>query len=258
MSTSLDDKITAFVDALQAPISPDAPTGDDITYDDDFRTLKNTVDGLSDASTDLDLELLAEKSLELLTTKSKDLRVAGYFVVGQTQVHGTTGMAASLAGLRALLQSYWPDLYPPERRAAARTNALQFVADHLSAWIKRHTFTLEEMDAVATALEEGTRVQEMAMEKMGEHAPALSGFLSELDRAARRLDQRASEQAPPPPSDDADAPDPDAEAPHEPAASNEAPPSSAADDAPPPPPTTGNGLPAERLSSPPRKRPQRQ
>jgi type VI secretion system protein VasJ len=247
MSTALDDQITQFVDALEAPIADDTPTGTDVTYDDDFRDLKDTVDALSGAAQDVDLKGLADKSLDLLTTKSKDLRVAGYFVVGQTRVNGMTGMAASLAGLRALLEAHWAALYPPERRAAARKHALQFVADHLGPWIKRHTFTLEDQAAVTAALEHGQAIQELAMEQLGEHAPALSGFLNELDRAARRLEQRAKEQAPPEPAANEDTADasqePDAgDAPAAPQAPESAP--RAGDGAPrptPPPPSTANG-----------------
>jgi type VI secretion system protein VasJ len=105
------------------------------------------------------------------------------------------GVAIGLAGLNALLDAHWENMYPPARRARARSNALQFVADHLSPWIKRQTFTTSDAEAVRQAITHGRAVQSLVMDRLGDQAPALSGFLNEFERVDRRLTQRLESQA---------------------------------------------------------------
>lgn len=192
---SLEDQIREIEELIQAPISDDAPAGSDVTYDDSYQALKNIVDDLSTASGDVDVELLASKSLDVLTQMSKDVRVASYFVVGKTHTQGVDGAAIGLAGLHALLDTHWEEMYPPARRARARSNALQFVADHLSPWVKRQSFKISDAEAVERAISHGKAVQTLAMERLGDQAPALSGLLSEFERIDRRLAQRLESQA---------------------------------------------------------------
>lgn len=194
-TSSLEDQIQEIDRLIRAPISDDAPAGTDITYDDSYQALKNIVDDLSTASGDVDMELLAGNSLEALTEQSKDVRVASYFVIGKTHTQGVNGAAIGLAGLDALLDEHWEGMYPSARRARARSNALQFVADHLSPWIKRQSFKISDVEAIRLAISHGKAVQTLAMERLGDQAPALSGFLSEFERVDRRLTQRLEAQA---------------------------------------------------------------
>ncbi len=205
MPDSLEQSIQELRTALTAPISTDAPVGADITYNDDFRALKNEVDGLQTATGAVDFDWIAETSLEILQTTSKDLRVAAYLVVGQTQSRGMEGLAASLAGLRGLLDAFWEEMHPPARRTAARRNALQFVADYLGPWVKAHSFEEAEAPAVKAALEAGSALHAQALDRLGDDAPAWSGLLHTLEGAASRLEERAADQADASPSDGSEA-----------------------------------------------------
>ena len=57
------------------PVTAEQPTGDDPGYDDDFQLMREEVNKLSGANTDLICQL-AEK---LLTTVTQDIRVASYY-----------------------------------------------------------------------------------------------------------------------------------------------------------------------------------
>lgn len=195
MADSLQEKIDSISSALTAPISEENPVGEDITYDDDFRALKNAVDALNTATDAVDFDWIAAKSLDVLEESSKDLRVAAYLVVGQTQAHGLPGLAASLTGVRGLIDSFWEEMHPPARRAAARKHALQFVSDYLRPWVKKQTFELPDRRAIDVARESGAAIQQVALDRLGEHAPAWSGLLHELDAAASRLEERAAREA---------------------------------------------------------------
>jgi len=197
MADSLQDKIDAISAALTTPISDAQPVGDDITYDDDFRALKDAVDALNTATDGVDFDWIAAKSREVLETTSKDLRVAAYLVVGETRAHGAPGLAASLTGLQHLIDAYWEEMHPPARRVAARKHALQFVADYLRPWVEKQSFDLPDRPSVDAAREAGSTIQAFALDRLGEHAPAWSGFLHKLDAAATRLEQRAVTETPP-------------------------------------------------------------
>lgn len=196
MSDALSDQITTLVDQITAPIREDAPCGDDATYDDDFQDVKNAVDELSTASDDFDFDVIASKSLNLLTTTTKDLRVGVYFVLGKTQVQGIEGLAVGLAGLRALMETFWDDMHPAKRRAAARRNALQFVADRLTPWMERQSFGLTDTEALHRARSDLKAIQAFSTEALGENAPALSGLAAAFDRIVTRLEKRAETQSP--------------------------------------------------------------
>lgn len=197
MADSLQDKIDAISAALTIPISDAQPVGDDITYDDNFRALKDAVDALNTATDEVDFDWIAAKSREVLETTSKDLRVAAYLVVGETRAHGAPGLAASLTGLHHLIDAYWDEMHPPARRVAARKNALQFVADYLRPWVEKQSFDLPDRPSVDAAREAGSTIQAFALDRLGEHAPAWSGFLHKLDAVATRLEQRAVMETPP-------------------------------------------------------------
>jgi type VI secretion system protein VasJ len=94
-------------------------------------------------------------------------------------------------------------MHPPARRVAARKHALQFVADYLRPWVEKQSFDLPDRPSVDAAREAGSTIQAFALDRLGEHAPAWSGFLHKLDAVATRLEQRAAtETAPDEDSDD--------------------------------------------------------
>lgn len=196
MSDALSDAIRTLVDHLTTPIREDAPCGDDVTYDDDFLEVKNAVDELGTAADDFDFDVIATKSLELLTSKSKDLRVGVYLVLGRAHVDGLDGMAVGLAGLRAMMQAFWESMHPPQRRAAARRNALQFVADRLTPWFERQDVGLSDLDAIRRAQTELEAIQLFCAEALGDQAPSLSGLRSTFERTITRLEKRAEAAAP--------------------------------------------------------------
>ncbi|MEA9393106.1 type VI secretion system protein TssA [Acerihabitans sp. TG2] len=115
------------------PISPVAPTGEDPGYDDDFQCMREQVNKLSGADTDL-VSQLAEK---LLTTTTKDIRVATYYIWARLQRDGEAGLADGLELLAGLLQYFGDKLHPQRnrsRKAALEWLAGQRVLDSLSLY----------------------------------------------------------------------------------------------------------------------------
>jgi type VI secretion system protein VasJ len=104
-----------------APVSPDFPVGDDPGYDDDFLQMREEVNKLSGADTALVCEL-AEK---LLTSVSKDVRIATYYIWARLHRDGEVGLAEGLTLLAGLMQRFGDALHP--LRANSRKAALEWL-----------------------------------------------------------------------------------------------------------------------------------
>jgi type VI secretion system protein VasJ len=115
------------------PVSDTSPTGEDPGYDDDFQRIREEFNKLSGIDTGL-ICTLAEK---LLTTTTKDIRVATYYCWARLHQDGEAGLAEGLELLAGLLQRYGTQLHPQRERS--RKPALEWLAgsrvlDSLSLW----------------------------------------------------------------------------------------------------------------------------
>lgn len=130
------------------PVSDNNPTGNDPGYDDDFQQMREEVNKLSGANTDL-ICALAEK---LLTTTCKDIRVATYYAWARLHRDGESGLADGLELLAGLMQSFGSQLHP--QRGRSRKAALEWLGssrmlDSLSLYPE---VTKTEAERIAGAL----------------------------------------------------------------------------------------------------------
>lgn len=113
------------------PVAADSPTGNDPGYNDDFQLMREEVNKLSGADTDLICQL-AEK---LLTTVTRDIRVASYYAWARLHRDGEAGLADGLELLAGLMQRFGLHLHPQRersRKAALDWLASQRMLDSLS------------------------------------------------------------------------------------------------------------------------------
>ena len=104
------------------PLSDSSPAGEEPGYDDDFQQMREEVNKLSGADTEL-ICRLAEK---LLTTTAKDIRVATYYCWAKLHREGEQGLAEGLELLAGLLERFGPQLHP--QRDRSRKAALEWLA----------------------------------------------------------------------------------------------------------------------------------
>ena len=104
------------------PIAGDLPTGENPCYHDDFQQMREEVNKLSGANTEL-ICTLAEK---LLTTTAKDIRVATYYCWAKLHREGEGGLSDSLELLAGLLERFGDQLHP--QRDSSRKAALEWLA----------------------------------------------------------------------------------------------------------------------------------
>jgi type VI secretion system protein VasJ len=165
---------------LRKPIREDAPAGDDVLYEENFQQLKTEINKISSAAGEADYEKIVELARTVLIEQSKDLRAAGYLVVGEARTNGIEGVAEAARALHLLIDEYWEDLYPDPSRMRSRGNALQFVGDRLPDWMDATSFEAPDREALVCISDALDDIQAFSMDEMGEHAPSLSGLLNDL------------------------------------------------------------------------------
>ncbi len=180
-TTKADEDLSPFLRDVRSPISDEAPAGESILYDEDFRALKTQIDAIGSASGAVDYEKIVALGRTILTEKSKDLRAAGYLVLGEARHRGAEGATEAFRALRLLIDEYWEDLYPEPSRMRGRGNALQFVGDRLPEWLDGTSFEEEDRGHLVSILDELKSIQDFALQEMGEHAPSLSKLKTDLE-----------------------------------------------------------------------------
>ncbi|PHM64085.1 ImpA-like protein [Xenorhabdus stockiae] len=113
----LAQKQIAIWEKWLIPITAEQPVGSDPGYDDDFERMREEVNKLSGADT----ELICQLAEKLLTTVCKDVRVATYYLWARLHREGEEGFADGLALLAGLLMKFGDSLLPsrPNSRKAA-------------------------------------------------------------------------------------------------------------------------------------------
>ncbi|MDF7669689.1 type VI secretion system protein TssA [Orbaceae bacterium ESL0721] len=105
------------------PISPEKPTGEDLTYQDIFQEIKEEITKLSG----IDYQLISSQSENILKQSSKDIRVVTYYCLARLQNDGAEGFADGLELLAGLLDTFGTTLYPS--RQNIRKNALEWLTN---------------------------------------------------------------------------------------------------------------------------------
>jgi type VI secretion system protein ImpA len=117
MSAELMERVAELLE----PIPGDAPTGRDMRYEQEYRSILEARRD-EDARTPRGVWVREVKQADwgqverlcmgLLRDKSKDLRVAGWLGEAWVQRHGYAGLAPALALIAGLCERYWEALHP--------------------------------------------------------------------------------------------------------------------------------------------------
>jgi type VI secretion system protein ImpA len=98
-------------DELLAPISTSKPGGDDLSDDEQFILLNQSASG-SSFGKEVDWMSVEDTAASLLTTKSKDLRIAVLYTEALVHRLGFGGLSQGLGLLHGLLDKYWDTVHP--------------------------------------------------------------------------------------------------------------------------------------------------
>lgn len=137
------------LEAYLAPISEDAPTGEDMAFSTEFDLIQEArrEDDPTLEQGDWVVELKTadwHKVLELtgniLQQRSKDLRVAGWWCEGSAKLQGLAGLAQGLNLVAALCSRYWDTLHPqaqePDNDMEERVGNLTWLLSSAGQWLR--------------------------------------------------------------------------------------------------------------------------
>lgn len=190
------DEIKEYAAELAKPISADAPSGRDASFEPAFETIKGELDKLSSVTGGIvDWQVVARGASELTKGTTKDVRVLVWLVVARLQVDGPKGLAAALAACREVCSQHWDTLFPPLKRARARGNQFEWLFEQLDKHIPETKLGSGDKEPLELAADLCKELDSLVSEKLGDHYTA-------VPRTATVLRQRASEvaaPAPPPP-----------------------------------------------------------
>jgi type VI secretion system protein ImpA len=103
------------VEDLIAPLSPEKPCGEDLSYDHTLQELETMIQGKPETqfseAEEANWREIRERCLELFA-RTKDLRVAIDLTLAWLQEQGFPGLASGLRLVHGLLGQYWEPLYP--------------------------------------------------------------------------------------------------------------------------------------------------
>jgi type VI secretion system protein VasJ len=100
---------------------PNSSCGEDPRYHDDFSVIRQEMEKLQGN----DYGRVQEMGRHLLSTHTKDLRVAGYLMLASVHLAGIAGVQEAATAYRLILEGFWADCHP--LKAGARNAALAWL-----------------------------------------------------------------------------------------------------------------------------------
>lgn len=131
------ERLNQIVELCQAPISDASPVGDPVRYEEDFEELQGEMDKIGSLTGENpNWRRVVELSTEITRSKSKDLLVLTYLVLGLFETERYAGLAAGFAGYTAFIKAHWERCYPKIKPPHGRYNAIQYLADKIEPLVE--------------------------------------------------------------------------------------------------------------------------
>jgi len=114
------------------------PEGEDPRYSDSFVIIKQEIDKLADT----DYQLVIDEAISILTNEAKDLRVAGYLILGLVYLEGVKGLIIGLRVYVQLLENYFDSSFP--KKINAKVTAIAWLNNNkLLFYLESKEYDLE-------------------------------------------------------------------------------------------------------------------
>ncbi|MGD8860664.1 MAG: type VI secretion system protein TssA [Myxococcales bacterium] len=186
------DEVRQRVAPWVAPLSGDSPAGQDARYHPDHEEVRAEVAKLESPGADpVDWAKVSRTGTGLLQRETKDLVIAAYTAYALFEQEGLAGLAAGLELVHGLAEGFWAEMFPAQKRARARGNALGWLVER--AAYRLENLPASETDAATLSLiaEQTERLAQLAQERLEGHAPAIGPLRDALQRARASLPEGA-------------------------------------------------------------------
>lgn len=181
----ISEDMKIAIDTLLQPISPEAPGGEDLSFSTEFDSIQEARRE-EDASLDqgdwvrdikeADWTKVITQTADVLRTRSKDLRVAGWLAEAMGRSDGFAGLSDGLAFVDQLIEKFWDHLYPrPDGDDyEERTGSLAWLIQRAEAIIRGLPLSKAPAGAFSWAAHESARALQAQMDRNPDDADVLA------------------------------------------------------------------------------------
>ncbi len=135
---------------------------------------------------------IVELSTSILSSKSKDLQVAGYLCLGLFRTARYAGLAESLQAYHALVDGYWDTLFPELKRMEGRRQAVNWLSQRLGDLIPASPPEPSEREVVEQGIALGKAIEALLRERFTEDPPSISALTRALTEALEVMPKAAA------------------------------------------------------------------
>lgn len=162
-------------------IEGESPAGANIQYEPEFEQLQAEIDKLQSVTGEHpNWDDVARLGTELLTDKSKDLKVASYLALGLYKQKSFAGLADGFAILIDLLSTFWDNMYPELSRIKARKTAMEWMKDRICKEFEGLAPGPAEKDDIERCIDLFGKLLAIATEKFADYVPGIRVLEKEL------------------------------------------------------------------------------
>ncbi|OEU65439.1 MAG: type VI secretion system ImpA domain-containing protein [Desulfovibrio sp. S3730MH75] len=165
------------------PISGAKPAGDDARYEPEYDELQQQVDKLTSVTAGgvIDWKQVVKLCSVILSSKSKDIKVASYLGVALLNLKGVEGLSVSAQILLDMVTEYWDNMYPVKKRMRGRFNAISWWSDNAEKFLITYEGGDVSKEAVDLLAQRITSLDEALAEK-SDDAPILRNLADHANR----------------------------------------------------------------------------
>jgi type VI secretion system protein VasJ len=175
-----------YLAIAKSPITTTCYAGDDVRYAAEYEALEREVGKAASvhASGAIDWEVVREGSESLLTTRTKDLRIAAWLTWGLYQRDSFMGLHAGAAMLNHLCKDHWKDLHP--LKARTRSAAISWLVPRMEQVLADHVPMSEQLQLFEQIALELRSLERCLTNHLGAQAPLLLPLCRRLDDMVKR------------------------------------------------------------------------
>lgn len=182
--------------ALRSPLAGDAPAGADLFLEPDVEPLKAEIEKLTSIEGGApDWRMIVSSSEELLSSKTKDLRLAIWLTVAGAETSGWRGLVRGLAVIHSFINDVWEPMFPT--RPKARINIATWLMERAQPIVERLDIKLSDGDDVRVAAKLIEEIDRALADKLGDAFSGIRGLVSAGKNRVRDIPE-----PPPPPKEE--------------------------------------------------------
>lgn len=195
------EKLLEQTAALRAAIPGDSASGLDVSLEPEFERIRAEIEKLTSIEGgEPDWSMVVQQGEDLLTHKTKDLRLAVWVAVGALHRSQWSGFARGLVVCRALVIEMWDSVLP--KRDKARANIIGWLAERAAPAIQALDVSRSDGDDVRTAADLVEEIDRYLADKLGDTFSGIRGLVSAAKARVRDIPEPPPPTPPPPPPSD--------------------------------------------------------